>query len=243
MGRGRGERALHAMTGLARIRGRANPRAVGLGAVLALVAASATVQLLVEGSDLARLVLVWLQALTLVAAVRSAGARRTSVRLASATAAVTALAALIVIVVTGEMPKGPAAVVNGLLVAVAPAVIGAGLLRRLREEEGVGVSILAGVLAIYLLAGMFFSFMYGLIGVVDPDALFAGQSTSTASEQLYFSFVTLSTVGYGDLVPASQLPRALAVSEMLVGQIYLVTVVATIVGHIGQNNPARARSR
>jgi Ion channel len=243
MGRRRGERALHAMTGFAGLRSKASPRAVGLGAVLALVTASAALQLLVEGSNLARLVVVWLQALTLVAAVRSAGAKRTSVRLASAAAAAAALAALIVIVVTGEMPKAPAAVVNGLLVAVAPVVIGAGLLRRLREDQAVGVSILAGVLAIYVLAGMFFSFMYSVIGAVDPDALFAGHTTTTAADQLYFSYVTLSTVGYGDLTPLGQLPRALAVCEMLIGQIYLVTVVAMIVGHLGHGDRARAASR
>ena len=93
---------------------------------------------------------------------------------------------------------------------------------------------LAGVLAIYLLAGMFFSFLYGVIDAVDTDALFAGMAGSTRSEQLYFSFVTLSTVGYGDFVPVTPLPRALAVGEMLLGQIYLVTIVSLIVANLGR---------
>jgi voltage-gated potassium channel Kch len=49
---------------------------------------------------------------------------------------------------------------------------------------------------------------------------------------LYFSFATLTTVGYGDLVAATDLGRSLAVSEALIGQIYLVTVVALIVGNL-----------
>jgi hypothetical protein len=63
----------------------------------------------------------------------------------------------------------------------------------------------------------------------------------SVNDQLYFSYVTLSTVGYGDLSPAADLPRALAVLEMLAGQIYLVTVVALIVGHLG-HRPAGART-
>jgi voltage-gated potassium channel Kch len=49
---------------------------------------------------------------------------------------------------------------------------------------------------------------------------------------LYFSFATLTTVGYGDLVAATDLGRSLAISEALIGQIYLVTVVALIVGNL-----------
>ena len=54
---------------------------------------------------------------------------------------------------------------------------------------------------------------------------------------LYFSTITLATVGYGDLVPALRLGRALAVLEGLMGQLYLVTVVALVVSHIGWRRP------
>jgi Ion channel len=212
---------------------------LGHGILLALVIASVAVQLLVAGSSSARFAVVLLQAATLVVAVRSAGALATWVRLASLTASVAAVAALVLWIVHGEIPTGTAAVANGLLVAVAPGVIAAGLVRDLRNTRTVTVSTLAGVLAIYLLAGMFFSFLYGVIDAVDADALFAGVSHSTAAEQLYFSFVTLSTVGYGDFAPVGDLARALAVFEMLVGQIYLVTVVALIIGNLGRAPVAR----
>jgi hypothetical protein len=88
------------------------------------------------------------------------------------------------------------------------------------------------VLAIYLLAGMFFSFIYGLIGAIDANALFAQTSHPNREDELYFSFVTLSTVGYGDLSPAGGVPRAFAVAEMLIGQIYLVTIVSLIVTNL-----------
>ena len=77
-------------------------------------------------------------------------------------------------VIRGDFPVAPAAVVNGLLVAVAPLVIARGLLTELQVRRTVTLHTLSGVLAIYLLAGMFFSFLYGVIGVVDGDALFVG---------------------------------------------------------------------
>jgi hypothetical protein len=132
----------------------------------------------------------------------------------------------------------PSAIVNGLLVAVAPAVLAGGLVRDLRRRGQVALHTLAGVLAIYLLIGMFFSFTYGVIDAIDSDALFADRADSTQAERLYFSFVTLATVGYGDFSPGADGPRTLAVSEMLIGQIYLVTVVALIVGNLGRRQPA-----
>ena len=100
------------------------------------------------------------------------------------------------------------------------------------------VSTLAGVLAVYLLAGMFFSFLYGVVGAIDPDRLFNHVADGTREDQLYFSFVTLCTVGYGDLTPVAGWARGIAVAEMLVGQILLVTIVSLIV-----SNPLGARRR
>jgi len=210
----------------------------GYGLVLVLVIASTAFQLAVEGSDTPRFVVIALQGATLVAAVRTADAKRAGIRVAVLAAGLAVLASLVLWIVRGDIPAAPSAVVNGLLVAVAPAVLAAGLLRDLRSRREVALHTLAGVLAIYLLLGMFFSFTYGVIDAVDADALFAGQAGSTRAEQLYFSFVTLSTVGYGDLAPGSEGPRAFAVAEMLIGQIYLVTVVALIVANLGRRQPA-----
>jgi hypothetical protein len=209
-------------------------RVHGYGLVLALVVASTIFQLATTGSDTTRFAVVALQAMTLVAAVRTARPERYWVRGASLAATLAVVAALVMWIADGEIPPAPAAVVNGLLVAVAPAVLAGGLLRDLRARRQVALHTLAGVLSIYLLAGAFFSFAFGVIDAVDPDALFAGQAESTRAEQLYFSFVTLCTVGYGDFTPATDLPRALSVAEMLIGQIYLVTIVALIVGNLGR---------
>jgi uncharacterized membrane protein YeaQ/YmgE (transglycosylase-associated protein family) len=207
--------------------------ALGYGVVLLLVIASIALQMSLSPSDASRFVTIALQAATLVAAVRASSVRRSGTRAAALAAVLAVIAALVTWAIRGDIPPAPAAIVNGLLVAVAPVAIARGLLHDLREQHGVTAATLAGVLAIYLLAGMFFSFVYGVIGAVDADALFAQLSTSNRQDQLYFSFVTLCTVGYGDLTPAGGVPRSFAVAEMLVGQIYLVTIVSLIVSNLG----------
>ena len=206
-------------------------RAVGYGVVLALVIASIAFGLSVSASNGTRFATIVLQAATLVAAVRTAEVHA-GTRLAALTAVLVVLATSIVWVITGDIPAGPAAIVNGLLVAFAPVAIGRGLLRDLREERGVTLATLAGVLCVYLLAGMLFSFLYGVIDAVAADQLFKQLTDSTREDQLYFSFVTLCTVGYGDFTPVGGFARGFAVSEMLIGQIYLVTVVSLIVTNL-----------
>jgi Ion channel len=220
---------------------RMRARAFDYGAVLLLVVASIAVQMATSGSDATRFATIALQAATLAVAVRRSGLERGGVRLAAATALAAVLAALVTWIANGDIPDAASAIVNGLLVGVAPVAIAAGLVRELRETGAVTAATLAGVLAIYLLAGMLFSFLYGVVSAFDPDALFAQVSDSTRADQLYFSFVTLCTVGYGDLTPAADLPRALSIAEMLIGQIYLVTVVAVIVGHLGRRRERTGR--
>lgn len=211
----------------------------GYGLVLGLVIVSTAFQLVVSSADGPRFVVIALQAATLVAAVRTAGVQRIGVRLAAAAAAALAVAASMVTwIARGEIPYGFAGVVSVLLVAVAPAVLAAGLVNDLRVQGQVELHTLTGVLAIYLLIGMFFAFTYGVVDAVDSSALFVDRQDSTPADRAYFSFVTLSTVGYGDLSPAAEGPRALAVAEMLIGQIYLVTIVALIVANLRPRQPA-----
>jgi Ion channel len=208
------------------------------GVVLALVVASTAFQLVVTSADGPRFVVIALQAVTLVAAVRTARVQRLGVQLAAAAATLAVLASLVTWIAAGEIPYAFAAIVGLLLVAVAPPVLAAGLVTDLRATGHVSLHTLAGVLAIYLLIGMFFAFAYGVVDAIDASALFADRADSTASERLYFSFVTLSTVGYGDFSPGSDGSRSLSVAEMLIGQIYLVTIVSLIVANLGRRRPA-----
>jgi uncharacterized membrane protein len=92
---------------------------------------------------------------------------------------------------------------------------------------------MAGVLCVYLLIGSGFAFAYGVISAAENGSFFAQQPDGDISDFLYFSFVTMTTTGYGDLTAAHDLGRSLAITEALIGQIYLVTVVALIVSNLG----------
>jgi len=117
----------------------------------------------------------------------------------------------------------------GALVLVAPPAIAVGVVRGLRERGGATIQAIMGVLCIYLLMGMFYAFLYGSIDRLGGAPFFTGGASASASHCLYFSFTTLTTVGYGDLTARTDLGHTLAVTESLFGQIYLVTVVAVLV--------------
>jgi hypothetical protein len=121
-----------------------------------------------------------------------------------------------------------------LLVALAPAAIARGVLIDFRERGTVSLHTMFGVLCIYLLVGSLFAFLFGIVDDLASTPFFASGAGANTSDFLYFSFATLTTVGYGDLTAATDLGRSLAIAEALIGQIYLVTVVAVIVGAFGR---------
>jgi Ion channel len=116
-------------------------------------------------------------------------------------------------------------------VILAPPAVVVGVARSLRAHAGVTVEAVAGVLTLYILLGMMYALAYGAIDRLAHD-FFANGAKATPSICLYFSFTTLTTVGYGDLTAATNLGHTLSVSEALLGQIYLVTVVSVIVSNV-----------
>jgi len=76
---------------------------------------------------------------------------------------------------------------------------------------------------------MAFAFVYRFLGAVQASPFFGGEGDGTLSDNLFFSFVTLTTTGYGNLVPAGNPGQSLAVLEALMGQLFLVTAVGKLV--------------
>jgi hypothetical protein len=155
-------------------------------------------------------------------------------------------AALLVLVSLGEAIAGKTdgaadRLANMLLVFLCPGAIAVGVMRTLRSRNQVTVEAVFGVLCLYILLGMFFAQLFGFLARVNPN-FFAENVSATVSHCLYFSFVTLTTVGYGDYTAATNLGHTLSVFEALIGQIYLVTVVSLIVGNLGRRRSADSRA-
>lgn len=202
------------------------------GTVLALLAAAAIFQLAAPDADWARFVAIVLQGATVVAALGAAGAVGGVLTFAS-------VAYLALVAVSAIALLGPSSVADGgprltalLLVLLTPASIVIGLLRILRRDRAVTLQVVYGALCLYLLLGLGFSFSFGLVQDFDGDPFFAGGEEGSSNSFLYFSLTTLTTTGYGDLTAAGDTGRALAVTEALIGQIYLVTVIAMLVSNL-----------
>jgi hypothetical protein len=112
-----------------------------------------------------------------------------------------------------------------VLYLVAPVSI----VRHIGYRREVDQETMLGALAAYLLIGMAFAFVYRFVGSVQGGSFFGADGDGNVSQDLFFSFVTLTTTGYGNLVPAGNPGQSLAVLEALLGQLFLVTAVAKIV--------------
>jgi Ion channel len=116
-------------------------------------------------------------------------------------------------------------VVSALLYVVAPFAV----VRDIATRRSVDQEAVLGAIAAYLIVGMCFAFTYRAIGVLQPTPFFGAEGPGDMTQTLFFSFVTLTTTGYGNLVPATNPGQSLAVMEAVLGQLFLVTAVAKII--------------
>jgi hypothetical protein len=89
-----------------------------------------------------------------------------------------------------------------------------------------------GAVTIYMLVGLTFGFTVGAIASGVSTPYFAQGTDANQPARLYYSFTVLTTTGFGDYTAGHRGGRALAVLEMLIGQLYLVTVIALLVGNL-----------
>jgi hypothetical protein len=158
-----------------------------------------------------------------VGALVSADAGRRTVAVSTSAGVVAVVLALISAIGGNSAPSGVAALIQALLLVVAAAKV----LGTVVTEHEVGFRTILGAISVYLILGLLFSFAYAAIDRLQPGAFF-DQKTQTG-DFVFFSFTTLTTTGYGNLIPGGQPGRMLSGLEMLVGQIFLVTLIAGLV--------------
>jgi hypothetical protein len=106
------------------------------------------------------------------------------------------------------------------------------LYRSLSSLKRVGAHQVSGAISVYLLLGFIFAQAYEILLVLQPGAIYFQPQAAGAvgpAELLYFSYVTLATVGYGDAYPATSPARALCVLESIVGVLYVAVLIARYV--------------
>jgi hypothetical protein len=171
--------------------------------------------------------LVGLQAITLAVAMWTSGLGRAGVRFSVVVLCGAGLLALAQMIWAGN-GTGVAGIVNGILGVATCVVIAVGVV----DQRRINAQSVIGVISIYLMLGLLFTFAYTAIAILGDGPFFAQGTDGTLGERVYFSFVTLATLGYGDFTPANEGGRMLAVAEAISGQLYLVTVVAVVVGRL-----------
>jgi hypothetical protein len=202
------------------------------GILLITILVSLVFQLAAPETDWARLITILLQGLTLLMALVASRVHPWVLRAATVAVSLAVIGSTAALIGFGELGPTGARLLTALMVALAPISIARGVIKDV-QEHGVTLHTMFGVLCIYLLLGILFAFTYGIVGVLSSSPFFAQHAAESTKNFLYFSFVTITTVGYGDLTAGTYLGRSVAIAEALTGQIYLVTVVAAIVGGLG----------
>jgi drug/metabolite transporter (DMT)-like permease len=178
-----------------------------------------------------------LQGLTLLAALRASQVSRRLFRFAALVVVIALLGSLASLFFSSSNDSnGAFYLLSLLMVGAAPIAIG----RALWKRAVIDIHTVEGAICIYVLIGMMYAFVYATIDLLGSGPFFVQTNNATTADYLYFSFVTITTVGYGDFTAASGLGRALASLEALLGQLYLVTIVATLVAGMNRARADRA---
>jgi hypothetical protein len=214
------------------------------GLVLGLAVISTGAQMLLPDTRASELAQALLMAATVVTALYAEGATPAQWQRVGALMGI-AVAGLIVVSIAGEGRTGRSITFgSGGILALAGAVIVArGVVRGIMIERRVTLHSVMGALTVYLLAGLVFAFCYAVMDEIAGAAVLSHLGTDKHAEEVYFSFITLTTVGYGDIVPTAAAARMTSVLEALFGQLYLVTIVAVIVSNVGARAHATMHAR
>jgi Ion channel len=138
------------------------------------------------------------------------------------------ISALVIVIANhqgGPLGRGVASAWSALLLLVIVIMI----LRDILVAETVTLQSIFGAVSTYLIIGLMFSAIYSAIYFLNSQHFFAGNQPGIPANFQYFSFTTLTTLGYGDLTAADSGGRAIAMLEAMTGQIFLVTLVAKLV--------------
>jgi hypothetical protein len=155
----------------------------------------------------------------------SSGVRVPVVRAAAALTVLSAALAVVQALGGSDAFLAAAALIQTLLLIGATYAV----LRSVLGELAVNFRTILGAISVYMIFGLLFTSLYVTIDRLQPGPFFAAEAGSHTGDYIFFSFTTLTTTGYGNLVPVGQPGKMFAGLEMLLGQIFLVTLIAGLV--------------
>ncbi len=143
-----------------------------------------------------------------------------------------------------DIPGG--AITGSIAVALFFLLISAHILMDIFARRHIGIDQIFGSVNVYLLLGIVFARLHLAVAIHSPDAYIMGglslaEAASQAGQELedvlyYFSFTTMTTLGYGDIEPVSRVARIMSMGEAVVGQLFIAILIARIVGvHVAQS--------
>ena len=204
---------------------RAQSASDAFGLVLALVLLTYILASVLSNRGWSAVLLTVVTSATSIAALTSSQAKPVFVR----RALMLALLAILLAVVSAATDGRPWLNVANLIEIGLLAVAMAAVLRRVLTAGNVSSRTILGAISVYTALGILFTWTYGLIDRIEGGDFFGDGVTTKGSDLLFFSYTTLTTTGYGNLVPAGQVGRMVSGLEMMLGQIFLVTLVAGLV--------------
>jgi hypothetical protein len=169
---------------------------------------------------------------TLLFALSTSGARPRVLRAAQIFVGI-AIAGVLVSSLAGDdqLAESASTWIGFVIAAIVPFAI----LGRIARSAEITYRLVIGALVVYLLIGLSYSYVFGFVEFFSGQPFFVQTADPTSANYLYFSYTTLSTVGYGDFSAASTLGQMIAISEALFGQLYLVSIVAILVANVGRS--------
>lgn len=195
------------------------------GLVLVLVLVTFILTSLIGNTGWGAVLIMSATAATSVVALTSSHAPPHYVHVAIYLSAVSLLLSVITAVTDATVWLNFGAILQVSLLAVAMVSV---LIRVVTAAE-VNARTILGAISVYTVLGLLFGFAYEAIARVQGSPFFENAPAVHYGDFLFFSYTTLTTTGYGDLVPAGQPGEMIATFEMLIGQIFLVTLVAGLV--------------
>jgi hypothetical protein len=206
-------------------RGRAERVRDAFGLVLVLVLLTYVLASLLDNRGWSAVILVLATSVTSIVALASSHVKPRAVRASIWLSALTVLFAVAAAASDEETLLNIASAIQICLLTVAMLAV----LGRVVASTEVGSRTILGAISVYTVLGILFTFAYGMVDRIQGGPFFEGLSHPGGSDFIFFSYTTLTTTGYGNLVPGGQPGRMISGLEMMIGQIFLVTLVAGLV--------------